>query len=414
MKTLAIIAEYNPFHNGHQYHIQQSKAVTNSDYTIALMSGNFLQRGCPAILDKYSRGRLCAIGGVDLTIELPFPYATGSAMDFSIGAVSLLDKLNTVDYLCFGAECNNITMFEKIADVLLEEPDSYIQTLKDCLSQGMSFPAARQKALSLYLKDFSLDEFVSSPNNILGIEYVTALKRRNSKIKPIPIQRKNAGYHDTTIYSSISSATALRQAFHNEDNPIDAISNDIPAECLSTLKEAFNYCFPIYDNDLTPFLQSALMTNESFDHIWDINSDLSNKLKALAPSVSYTDSIEILKSRDITSTRIARSIIHLIMNYTSHLHDIFTKNDYAFYGNILSLRKDSSSLVKDINSLSSIPLINKKADFSSTIASYDIDKDIANTMWALDTKATNLYNCLIFNRYNIKAENDYTIRLPII
>lgn len=414
MKTLAIIAEYNPFHNGHLHHLRESLTATKAHRAISIMSGNFLQRGEPAIIDKYERASMCVKSGVDLALELPFPYATGSAMDFSMGAVSILNKLNFVDFLCFGAETPDINLFYKVCDVILSEPDSYKNTLKDYLSKGLSYPAAREKAIINYFEDLDIAEFISSPNNILGLEYVMAIMRTNSAIKPIVIPRKQAGYHDKNIYESISSASALREAVKNSTNPLDAIKKDIPLDTYSILESAYQAKWPIYAEWLTPFLQSALMSNSNFSHICDISEKLSNKILKLAPNTSYSLMLEALKSKDLTSTRICRSIIHLIIGYTESLRTDFISKNYAFYANILGLKKESSSLLKEIQKSSLIPLINKKANFDKIISEHNIDHHLAKSMWELDTKATDLYNCLIYNQYGYTNKNDYTTKLPII
>ncbi len=415
MKTLAIIAEYNPFHNGHKYHLEASKSITGADYALTLMSGNFLQRGSVAIADKYTRGRMCAMSGIDLALELPFPYATGSAFDFATGSICILNKLNSVDYLCFGAETPELDLFEKVSDILVNEPATYSNMLKDYLSCGISYPAARQKALVEYAKDSSIKEFVSSPNNILGIEYVCALKRTNSRIKPFPILRKTAGYHDTTIYGDISSATAIRESiFGSKDFAWDIISKDIPLSTLSILQDGFNNILPVSNDSLTPFLQATLLSAHNYEDYCDITKELSNKLSGLSKSITYEEAITKLKTKDITASRISRSIIHMILGYTEAMRNTFFSSGYSLYANILALQKNSSSLLKEIGDKASIPLINKKADFEKLISNYEINHDVAKTMWHLDTKATELYNCIVFNLYGTTLPNDYTTRLPII
>ncbi len=417
MKTLAIIAEYNPFHNGHLYQLNQGMQITKADYSIAIMSGNFLQRGEAAMWDKYSRGRMCVSSGVDLAIELPFAYATGSAMDFANGAVSILDNLNSVDYLCFGAENPDLSLFDRVSEVILQEPDSYKLQLKEALSLGMSFPAARQRALSTYLDSTELSQFISQPNNILGIEYICALKKLGSSIKPIIIERRSAGYHDTKLNKHISSATSIRQALIQDDSSsaIDLISMNIPETTLRVIQEIDMHAGPVISEDLTPFVQSILLSSDDFSNICDINRDLSNKLSNAATNSSYSEFINFLTSKDITATRVRRGIIHLLLGYTQCDREIFIKNGMAFYANILAFKKDSTKLIKMLSNNSNIPVITKKADFDNYFSSYEsIDLDVAHRLWQLDTKATRLYNCLIYNRYNFKNTNDYTTKIPVI
>ncbi len=418
MSTLAIIAEYNPFHNGHMYHLNKAKELTGADYAIALMSGNFLQRGVPAMWDKYTRSYMCTSCGIDLALELPFPYATGSAMDFAMGAVSILNKLNYVNYICFGAETDDLKLLGDIAQVVVNEPGPYKNILKDHLASGMSYPMAREKALINYLNRDNLAPIISQPNNILAIEYICALIRTNSSIKPILIKRKQAMYHDDNLYGSISSATAIRNALNDQNpantTPIDVISKDLPDQVAKIINDTYMKSSPIYSHALTPFLQSKLISHNDYENICDINIDFSNKLNSLTPNITFDQAVNKLSTKDITKTRASRNLIHLILDYRAALRGCLIDKGYAIYANILSFKRNSSSLIKEINNFSSIPLITKKADFNNYLSNYDmLDKELAKKMWELDTKATSLYNCLIYNTYSNIMDNDYKRNIPI-
>ena len=220
--VLGIIAEYNPFHNGHLYQLNSSKSITNSDYSIAIISGNFTQRGDVAIVDKWTRAQMALENGIDLVIELPTVYAISSAENFASGAVKILDSLGIVNFLSFGSECNDISILSQVTDVLVDEPPEYKTLLSHELDKGVSFPKARERALMMYLNDVRrFASVLSSPNNILGIEYLKALKRQKSPMQPITIQRKDSKYNDDTIPtdSQFASATALRKlcATHHSD-----------------------------------------------------------------------------------------------------------------------------------------------------------------------------------------------------
>ncbi len=413
MTTLAIIAEYNPFHNGHLYHLNKAKELTGANYSVALMSGSFLQRGVPAMWDKYTRANMCTSCGIDLALELPFPYATGSAMDFAMGSINILNRLNSIDYLCFGAETDDIKLLKTISEVIVTEPASYKSALKTNLSSGMSFPSARDKALTDYFNDDSLTSIISQPNNILAIEYISALIRTDSKIKPVLVKRKQAMYHDDTIYGSISSATAIRHTLDNNSS-LDMISRDLPHNAMTLITDTYTKSAPVFPESLTPFLQAKLITGSEYEYICDINIDFSNKLKAISSSISYEEALNTLATKDLTKTRVSRCLIHLILEYTEAMRSSFIHTGYGFYANILSFRRESSSLIKNINKVSHIPLITKKADFNNYLAQYDhIDKELANLMWTLDMRATNLYNCLVYNTYAYSLDNDYTVHLPI-
>ncbi len=421
MKTVAIIAEYNPFHKGHLYHLNKALELTGADYSIAIMGGNFLQRGQAAMWDKYTRTTMCLTSALDLVIELPFPYATGSAQDFSMGAISILNSLKTVDYLCFGAETSDIDTLENIASIIVDEPAQYKILLKNYLSEGMSYPVAREKAIISYSNIQEYSNILSSPNNILAIEYICALKKLKSSIKPIVIERKDAAYHDTNLNQTISSATAIRHFFNTnhiekkDSIELSEIKKGISEDVFSIINKNYGVISPIFSDTLTPLLQSKLISHGDLSTICDMSVEVANKLNNLDLCNSYSDILKQLKTKDITHSRIARSIIHLLLNYTSSDRNDFINDGYAYYANILGFKKYSSKLIKHIHDNSSIPLITKKADFEKYIMELsDTRKKHAKKMWLLDTEATKLYNCLIYNSYGKKYYNDYNIPLPII
>ncbi|MDO4556822.1 MAG: nucleotidyltransferase family protein, partial [Lachnospiraceae bacterium] len=217
MKTAGIIAEYNPFHYGHQYHIEQTRKKTGADYVIAIISGNFVQRGAPSVIDKYQRTKAALSSGCDLVLELPVVYSSASAEFFASGAVCLLDSLGICDFLSFGSEAGKLDQLSVLSDILREEPSDFKNILKFYLREGMSFPLAREKALHTYCDSilhcqFSNDFWSSlkQSNNILALEYLKSLKKIRSGIFPVTITRKNAPYHDKKLYEDFSSATAIR------------------------------------------------------------------------------------------------------------------------------------------------------------------------------------------------------------
>lgn len=206
---LGIITEYNPFHNGHKLHIEKSKFKTNSKHCIVVMSGNFVQRGEPALIDKYIRTKMALLNGADLVIELPIIYATASAELFSLGAVDTLNKTGIVNKICFGSEAGDLKYFLEVADILADEPPNYKEILLEHLNQGISYPRARMLSLGQILnKDLS---FLEEPNNILSIEYLKGLKKINSNISVHTIQREQAHFHSKDTTGSIASATAIRK-----------------------------------------------------------------------------------------------------------------------------------------------------------------------------------------------------------
>ena len=235
-KVLGIIAEYNPFHNGHLHHLEESKKVTGSSYTIAVISGNFTQRGSTSLIDKWSKTKSALQCGVDLVLELPVLYSISSAENFADGAVKILDSLKIVDYLSFGSETADVNLLSSFAEVLYKEPREYRTLLSHELKKGLSFPKARENALMMYLNNIrKYANVLSSPNNILGIEYIKALKKYKSNIEPISIPRYETGYNDFDYTGNIASATAIRNIIKN--GGFDALRNLLPPPSYSAIIE---------------------------------------------------------------------------------------------------------------------------------------------------------------------------------
>ena len=229
MSNIAIIAEYNPFHNGHKYLIDKAREKTGLDTVVALMSGNFVQRGAPAMADKYSRAEAAILGGASIVLELPVIYATGSARDFAEGAINMLDKLNSIEYLAFGAEDERMDIFDRVSDILAYEPKEYTILLNNYLTKGLSYPAASEKAIVKMLGNDKSD-IISKPNNILAISYFAAIKKYSSKIKPVIIKRSDDGYHSDSFSGAYASASAIRKAISEKKK----INDYIPHKCIDS------------------------------------------------------------------------------------------------------------------------------------------------------------------------------------
>jgi len=223
-KILGIISEYNPLHLGHVYHIQESKKRIKPDYTVAVMSGNFVERGDAAIIDKWSRAEMALKAGIDLVIELPLLYSISSAENFASGGIKILESFGMETFLSFGSECGDINILNELSNVLIDEPTEYVSILNHELAKGSSFPKAREHALLMYLNDIRrYANVLSEPNNILGIEYLKAIKKQKSKITPITIQRKGSNYSDLSLNNKLSSATAIRHAIQTNTDVKDFV-----------------------------------------------------------------------------------------------------------------------------------------------------------------------------------------------
>lgn len=369
MKTAGIIAEYNPFHMGHKYHIEQTKKITNADKIIVIMSGNYVQRGEPAIIDKWTRAKMALLNGADIVIELPSIYSSSSAEFFALSSVGLLNSLNVVDCICFGSENTDIEQMYKTAELLTDEPTEYKNLLKSELDKGLVFPAARAKAIKNYLDIDS--SFLDTPNNILGIEYIKALIKLNSNIKPFTILRNTAGYHSTDISMNIASATAIRLALKN--NSIENIKQVIPENCFEILKNNLDInSVPVFYDNFSMILQYKLrtMSPKKLSNILDVNEGLENRILETAYSNFLISGIvNKVKTKRYTYTKIQRAILHILLDITQNDFLEFNSNGFCQYARILGFRKESQDLLSLITKKSTIPvIINIKKD-SNTLTS---------------------------------------------
>ncbi len=398
MNILGIVVEYNPFHNGHKYHIEHSKKVSKSDKVVAVMSGNFVQRGEPSIMSKYSRTKIALENGVDMVLELPTVYATSSAELFSHAAVSILHKTNIINSLCFGSEVGSVVKLQSVADILTNEPQEFKTQLKEELSKGLSFPKAREIALETLNPD--LQGILSSPNNILGVEYLKSLNKLKSNIQPYTITRSVAEYHDTTLIqgASIASATSLRKIISTND--IELVRQYVPFE---TYNELNGYTQAKLYSDLENIFialkfKLTQMSISELHNIYDITEGLGELLiNKIQISTSYLDLVQNLKSKRYTQTKIQRMLIHLLLNITNQDIELYKTIDYIPYIRVLGFRKDSSELLKKLTSESSVPVVTniKNADLCS----------IGTKMLCDEFVFTNIYNQLVNQNFNKQLNN---------
>lgn len=400
MKIVGLITEYNPFHNGHKYHLDEALKRTGSDYAIVVMSGNFVQRGTPAIMPKHLRTQIALESGAAIVIELPVLYATGSAELFATGAVSLLHSLNCVDFICFGTESGDIVALEQIAHILCDEPQEYKSALKKYLKSGNSFPLARQKAFNEITGNHSLSSILESPNNILGIEYIKALYRLKSPIIPVAIQREESNYHDTELKTVYSSASAIRNVLAQMEGNIsyvrETLKKQIPPNSLSLLTDTFQKRYPIYTNDFSLLLKYCLLTEtkETLLSYMDINETLANRIyKNRNQFLSFEQFCEQIKTRDLTYTRVSRALLHILLQ--------IKKTDITLptYARILGFQKNSSSVLSILKQKSRIPLITKLSSASLT------EKESA--FLQQDIFASDIYESVITNKFQTSFINEH-------
>ena len=407
-KVLGIIAEYNPFHNGHLYHLEESKKITGSKYVVAVISGNFTQRGDTSIIDKWTKTKMALDNGCDLVIELPLIYSISSAENFAAGGVKILNSLKVVDYISFGAETSDVNILDKIANILYEEPKEYKSLLASQLSKGISFPKARQNALMMYLNDIrDYAEALSAPNNILGIEYIKSLKKLKSKILPVPIERYETGYNDLSYTSDIASASAIRNIVKN--GGFQPLKSLIPKTSFQLLTNQIKLGQNI--NDLSVFEKQIIynlrvMSINEIANLPDVSEGLEYSLKKAA-SVSNTldDLIENIKSKRYTLTRIRRILLYSLLKLTKKDMEISKKvNPYIRVLGFNSKGKYLlSEAIKQNPRLEVITSVKKFLDSS-------FNKNLIN-MLEKDILATNIYT--IGYKNNSISNLDYTNKIVI-
>ena len=422
MKTVGLITEYNPFHNGHLYHIEKAKELTGADRVVVVMSGDYVQRGTPALLSKHSRAHMALLNGASAVFELPVCYAAGSAEFFADGAVSLLDGLGCIDALCFGSECGDLSLLQHTAQLLVSESDSYSRYLQDALKNGNSFPAARCLALEKLTGDSSVSQILSDPNNILGIEYLKALKKRNSPIIPYTLKRESSGYHDTELKHQSSSASAIRNTLRqlNEkqtrrhytgpsqisDQLPDGFSvqlkDQIPGNALDILQNAWHISCPVEADDFSLLLKYRLLceTRESLCQYQDISEDLANRIMRNRNQFqSFEQFCGLLKTKELTYSRISRVLLHILLAVTKEDMQKYQKLS-CIYARLLGFRKNHADVLRKIKDHASIPVITKLGQTDSLTP---------ETLRMLEqtTFASDLYESVVSDKFGTPFVNEY-------
>ncbi len=354
-----IITEYNPFHKGHEYHLSKAKSDTNADGIVCVMSGNFMQRGIPAIIDKWKRAEMAIKNGVDLVLELPLVYSISSAEHFAFGSVSLLNSLGVIDHLYFGSEEGNVSILEDIAKVLVSEPLNYKKLLKDNLDSGLPFHLSRANALKDYLNSNKLLDTISNSNNILGIEYIKSLIRLNSAIVPKTIKREGSLYNDVNISASFASATSIRK--HLKEKSLNDLADIMPKASYDILLSLSSSNYPfIFEEDTFKYIKYKLLTNErSLLNLPDVSEGIDNKiLKEIVRSNSLNELILNSKSKRYTYTRISRILLQSFLNLENFDLSSLSKSP-APYARVLAFNSTGQRILKSIKTNSSINLITK-------------------------------------------------------
>ncbi|HIT87583.1 MAG TPA: nucleotidyltransferase [Candidatus Coprocola pullicola] len=408
MKILGIVAEYNPFHKGHAYQIQKAKELTKADAVIVVMSGNFVQRGEPALLDKWTRSHMALLNGADIVVELPVLYATASAEYFAHSAVKLFDDMGIVTDICFGSEIGSIEPLERIASLLLQEPPCFCSALKTELEKGVSYASARCTALAKIFPESQ--NILSHPNNILAIEYIKALKKLNSTILPHTICRKGADYHSTDISSStMASASAIRNALLEKNKNY---IHHIPKNCHSLFLDALEKGIaPIFLKDFTQAFHYSIRTKSADEiaNIFEVTEGLENRIfKALNKYYEITDILSFVKTKRYSYTKIQRILLHILLNIQKDDVLFFNHTGYIPYIRILGFRKESQSILGLCKKYASIPILTNLKNADTILDAR------AKRMLNFDTKATDIYYMAMPNKTYSHIYQDFTTSMVMI
>lgn len=368
MNVVGIIAEYNPFHAGHAYHIQKAKEITGAKFAVVIMNGDFVQRGEPAIYDKYTRTRQALEGGADMVFELPLRFGISSAGDFAYGGVLALHSLGFADALCFGSEIGAITPLQEIASYLKEEPAIFQSSLQALLKKGLSYPASRSMALNQAGR-FN-ESILKNPNNTLGIEYCLALLTLSSTIRPFTIQRIGEDYHGNTADTLYPSATTLRQHIYQSPSP------------------------HLHCDDLSAALGYALLSCNDLTHYKDINADLADRLSRFIPNfTTFSSLVDTVYNPSLTKSRIRRGLLQCLL----HLKSTDTSLPYL---RLLGMKKEASSLLGN-KEKASCKIISRLSTDAQELSSQ------AHSLLEQDILASNLYRQTWNRKYGTSLPNEY-------
>lgn len=414
MKAVGLVTEYNPFHNGHLYHLNKAMELTGADISVAVMSGDFVQRGEPAVLDKYTRTSMALNSGVNLVVELPVNYAVSSAESFAAGALKVLDYIKA-DSIAFGSESGDIERLSKLAHILCDNEDTLYKEISKYTANGISYAAARQKVVEK-LTDKDTAAMLTSSNNILAVEYLKAIIKNNYAIKPYTVQRQGDSYNDTDIRSEYASATALR-----ENLKTDNISEYIPVKAVLILSSNTNY---IYPDDITETLFTRLSDilfasnydkNVFIENVMqypDVSKEIAGRLYKSAMDMitrtvpqrseskdnwtfSFGSLCEYIKTKEVPLSRIKRALVRITLGLDKKRMEKYANEPYI---RVLGFDKKGQEYLSYIRKTVEVPLITKTADYKEMLLD--------------DIHAANIYNMMVAGKYGVKELGDF-VRGPV-
>lgn len=414
MKAVGLVTEYNPFHNGHLYHLNKAMELTGADISVAVMSGDFVQRGEPAVLDKYTRTSMALNSGVNLVVELPVNYAVSSAESFATGALKVLDHIKA-DSIAFGSESGDIEGLSELAHISCDNEDMLYKEISKYTANGISYAAARQKTVEK-LTDKDTAEMLTSSNNILAVEYLKAIIKNKYAIKPYTIKRQGDSYNDTDIRSEYASATALR-----ENLKAGNISEYIPVKAGLILSSNTNY---IYPDDITEVLFTRLLDilfasnydkNVFIENVMqypDVSKEIAGRLyKSVMDMItrtvpqgeeskdngvfSFGSLCEHIKTKEVPLSRIKRALVRITLGLDKKHMEKYANEPYI---RVLGFDKKGQEYLSYIRKTVEVPLITKTADYKEMLLD--------------DIHAANIYNMIVAGKYGVKELGDF-VRGPV-
>jgi len=411
MKVLGVIVEYNPLHRGHVYHLNSSMKLVTPDFIVAVMSGNFVQRGEPAIVDKFARTEMALKAGIDVVIELPTVYAIQDANGFATGAIKTLEATNVVTDIVFGSESDDIKTLERLASIIVEESKEYRTSLKKYLKKGLSFPNARRYAISEQVLKEGIDvEQIKFSNNILGVEYLAALKRTRSQMRAHIIKRIGSSYNDEQI-STIPSATAIRKSIKSEKK-----TSGIPQFTHHILEREFS-CGrgPVFSEDLFAFtrLKVIMLGREGLEQLYGFNEGIAKRMiKAVKDSHDMKSFLLKIKTKRFTFTRIKRRVLYALFD----LEREFVKESNEFgpqYLRILGFTQRGRKLLRMISDYASKPIVSNVSNFNKALEKRNVNVSLARQQLMLDIKSTDFHTLLFKNENEREIHRDFCKPLEI-
>lgn len=409
MKTVGLITEYNPFHNGHLHHLQESLRQSDADVSVAVMSGHFMQRGEPALVDKWCRAQMALAAGVDIVIELPLPWACSSAPTFADGGVRALNALGGINSLCFGSESGNLTNLKIYADTLYEHNDVIEIKAAGLLKQGLTYPQARAQLLAEILPDNVDQQDLNSPNNILGIEYLKSLRQTESPICPVTITRVGAGYHDSVVkQGQIASATGIRHGLQGDAD----ISEFIPVGAMAVLEQELALGHSVANDRYFMLLLAQIFRHAiKLSDYWLVENGIENRLLVEADNAADLEQLIVgIKSRQLTRTRIQRMLIAILLG----LDKVDTAEQLTTgprYLHLLAVSKKGQGFLAESRKKRELPLIqNFSRIYASLKRFYGVDSveyRQALKQLNLELRATRIYSLLMSQHRQEKRNRDF-------